>query len=112
MNLNNTSPNTAQNMNRKTGDFTAKVKNLVSDEKESLTHFGTKAYDEVENMAADVLKQVGAQLSEFTSRSISLIRKNPVIAVAAAVTIGLVIAKVMRKTHATAPRSEEKTMSH
>jgi ElaB/YqjD/DUF883 family membrane-anchored ribosome-binding protein len=104
-----TNSNQNKNPNSKTNDFTAKAKDYSSEASSSLRQSGVKAFEEVENMTADFLKQARTQLNEYAVRSLDLIKKNPVIAIAAAVTVGLVVAKMMRKksdpSYASATRS-------
>ena len=115
MNIPNPIINTNQNksLNGKASEFATKAKDFISEEKESIESIGSKAYDEVESMASDVLKQVKEQFSTIMTSSLSLIRKNPLITIAAAVTVGLVIAKMLSKTDvAGGSRKHEETSAH
>jgi hypothetical protein len=89
---------TNKNMNGRSNILNNKTKDLLADGADGVSHFGAKAFEEVENMTTNLLAQVRTQVNAFSARSLELIKKNPVIAVAAAVTVGLVVAKLMRKT--------------
>ncbi len=67
-------------------------------DKDTFSEFGTKAIEEVENIASDAYKKVSAEVSDFTSRALTFVKKNPVLTAAALLTVGLIIVKVMSKS--------------
>ena len=69
---------------------------LMSDAK-SLKELGTKAIGEVEAITEDMFNELKSQAAKYASQAVTAIRKNPLLAAAAVITIGLVIARAMRK---------------
>ena len=101
MNLNNNA--NSDSLNGKMHELGAKAKDFLNDEKK----MGSKAIEEVKTITADVVQEVKTQVNDLASESLDLIRRNPVIAIAAAVTVGLIVAKMVSR-----PRSETVKLSH
>ncbi len=79
----------------------------IIESKDAFSSFDSKTFEEVEDLASNVLKEVSTQVRNVASGTLQLIKKNPVIALSAAVTLGLVIAKLMSKSE-----SDSKRITH
>ena len=75
-------------------DMKSKSKDFFNEEKRAIQEFGADAQEKVETFASDAQDKI----EKLASDAVSLIRKNPAIAVAAAVTVGLIVAKIMQKS--------------
>ncbi len=69
----------------------------VMGEMKHLKEVGSKAFGEVEAISEDVFNELKSEAARYASEAVSVIRKNPLLAIAAVVTVGLVIARAMRK---------------
>ncbi len=73
--------------------------------KEVLDHFSSQAIEEVEALTAEMLKKIGVEVSELASRTLNQIRKNPTLAIAAVITVGLVVAKMSHRSGSNSGKS-------
>ena len=113
MEIPNLISNAASNktLNNKATDSTNKAKDFIGEEKDSLERFGNTAYQEVESMASDVIKQLKTQFSDSVTNALGFVKKHPLITVAAAVTAGLVIARMMSRP-SNQNRTTESSLHH
>ncbi len=86
----------ADSLNGKMSILSEKTKEFIHGEKGAFQDFGKKAVADVEDLAGVALKSAKNQMGTFYASSVSLVRRNPVIAIALAVTLGFVMAKVLK----------------
>ncbi len=97
MKIEPTSP-TGKSMNGKLNEFGDEVIGFIKEEKDSFTNFGTKAIGDIETMTAEMLTEVKTRVDSLSTRALTTVKENPVIAIAAAFSLGFVVAKIMSKS--------------